>query len=298
MKTIIKFLLFSVIITNTILVNSQDINKLNKKKLLVIYSSLSLTRDSLIQVLDKEQKTIMYMNAKNKQKDDSISVQVKLIAELKSEKAQKERIILTLEKQLSTSRDSLALQSNRLFVANENNNQLQNQIKFIELKVNELVPFVTLSALQSQRIDSLNNVLNQKIILNVSDAVIDESIQGRKMTTAELKTFEGKFYIPTEDIFEEGELIFKLQNGILTGIGEQRILPMRGLMRDIITVMDLKPDGTGRYRSKWENFDRWDNPNQNGEGFSGKIIFLNDMVKLIYLNSEKKYETKVYKRIK
>lgn len=114
---------------------------------------------------------------------------------------------------------------------------------------------------------------------------IHKSLSVQKSKT-ELKKHVGTYFIPAVNegdkqyppAFEEGEIIFKLINGKLVGIAEQRILPMRGLMRTRIEVLSLNANGVGKYKSSWENFDRYDNPIQKGEGLSGTIKFTADRV--------------------
>ena len=118
-----------------------------------------------------------------------------------------------------------------------------------------------------------------------SSSNIQISLSVQKSIT-DLKKYVGAYFIPAVNegdkqyppAFEEGEIIFKLINGKLVGIAEQRILPMRGLMRTRIEVLSLNANGVGKYKSTWENFDRYDNPNEKGEGLSGTIKFTADRV--------------------
>ena len=114
---------------------------------------------------------------------------------------------------------------------------------------------------------------------------IHKSVSVQKIRV-NLKRYVGTYVIPAvneEDeqyppAFEEGQIIFKLIKGKLIGFAEQRILPMRGLMRTRIEVLSLNANGVGKYKSSWENFDRYDNPNTSGKGLSGTIKFTADRV--------------------
>jgi len=127
-----------------------------------------------------------------------------------------------------------------------------------------------------------------------NSSIIHKSLSVQNSKT-KLKKYEGTYLIPAVNegdkkyppAFEEGQIIFKIINGKLTGIAEQYILPMRGLMRTNIVVLSINAQGIGKYKSSWENFDRYDNPNQKGEGLSGTIIFTGDRVKFMGYSCKK-----------
>lgn len=121
-----------------------------------------------------------------------------------------------------------------------------------------------------------------------SSSNIHKSLSVQKSKT-DLNKYVGAYFIPAVNegdkqyppAFEEGEIIFKLINGKLVGVAEQRILPMRGLMRTKIEVLSLNANGVGKYKSSWENFDRYGNPNEKDKGLSGNIIFTKNRVKFM-----------------
>lgn len=95
----------------------------------------------------------------------------------------------------------------------------------------------------------------------------------------ELKKFEGVFFIPAKEPFEEGQLVFKVIKGKLIGLSEQRVDPMGGSSKKRIDILTLNSKGEGKCETTNKLYDR------NGELLANAkqkkaIKFVSDGVKI------------------
>lgn len=111
---------------------------------------------------------------------------------------------------------------------------------------------------------------------------VDNEFFVRTLTSSQsLKRYEGTYFVPADELVDEGELTFKVDSSRLIGICEQRVNPMGGLAKRKYEITEINSKGEGTFNYSNKIFDRWGK--LLGEKTSespGKIYFLGKQVKI------------------